>query len=55
MSIIISRKIRIAILGCGRISKNHFGSIEKHKDNIELVSICDSNQSVLTEHKKNML
>ena len=52
MSVIISRKIRMAILGCGRISKNHFGSIEKHKDNIELVSICDSNQSVLTEHKK---
>ena len=45
------RKIRIAIVGCGRISKNHFGSIEKHQDNIELVSICDVQKAVLSEHE----
>jgi len=45
------RKIRMAIVGCGRISKNHFGSIEKHQDNIELVSICDVQQDVLSEHE----
>ena len=39
------RKIRMAIVGCGRISKNHFGSIEKHQDNIELVSICTVQQT----------
>ena len=33
---ITNRKIRIAIVGCGRISKNHFGSIEKHGDELEL-------------------
>ena len=43
------RKIRIAIVGCGRISKNHFGSIEQHQDNIELVSICDAQQDVLSK------
>jgi UDP-N-acetyl-2-amino-2-deoxyglucuronate dehydrogenase len=48
--VITDRKIRMAIVGCGRISKNHFGSIEKHADNIELVSVCDSNKSVLAEH-----
>jgi len=48
---VIDRKIRIAIVGCGRISKNHFGSIEKHQDNIELVSICDVQQAVLSEHE----
>jgi UDP-N-acetyl-2-amino-2-deoxyglucuronate dehydrogenase len=46
------RKIRIGIVGCGRISKNHFGSIEKHKDNIELVAICDNDSEVLAEHEK---
>jgi len=45
-----NRKIRIAIIGCGRISKNHFGSIEKHSDQIELVAICDTNKQVLNEH-----
>ena len=35
------RKIRIAIVGCGRISKNHFGSIEAHADDLELAAVCD--------------
>lgn len=38
-----NRKIRIAVLGCGRISKNHFGAIEKHRDRLELVAVCDTN------------
>ena len=46
-----NRKIRIAVVGCGRISKNHFLSIEKHQENIELVAVCDVNQDVLAEHK----
>ena len=41
------RKIKVAIVGCGRISKNHFGSIEKHADEIELAAVCDTNQQVL--------
>jgi UDP-N-acetyl-2-amino-2-deoxyglucuronate dehydrogenase len=45
------RKIRAAIVGCGRISKNHFGSIEKHQDNIELISICDVQQNILSEYE----
>ena len=48
---VTERKIRMAIIGCGRISKNHFGSIEEHQDNIELVSICDVQQTVLSEHE----
>lgn len=50
MEKIINRKIRIALVGCGRVSKNHFDSIEKHKENIELVSICDSRPDILSEH-----
>ena len=47
-----NRKIRIAIVGCGRISKNHFGSIEKHQENIELVAICDNNNETLEQHQQ---
>jgi UDP-N-acetyl-2-amino-2-deoxyglucuronate dehydrogenase len=44
------RKIRLAIVGCGRISKNHFGSIEKHADNIELIAVCDNHTPTLATH-----
>lgn len=44
------RKIRIAVVGCGRISKNHFGSIEKHASDFELVAVCDTNPATLAEH-----
>jgi len=50
--VINDRKIRIAIVGCGRISKNHFGSIEKHQEYIELVAICDTDPTVLKEHEE---
>ena len=46
-SVIKDRKIRMAIVGCGRISKNHFGSLEKHDGDIELVAVCDTNAEVL--------
>jgi len=49
---IIDRKIKLAIVGCGRISKNHFASVEKHQDKIDLVSICECQQDVLSEHEK---
>lgn len=49
-SAITGRKIRIAIVGCGRIAKNHFGSIEKHAENIELAAICDIDPQTLAEH-----
>jgi UDP-N-acetyl-2-amino-2-deoxyglucuronate dehydrogenase len=48
--LITGRRIRIAVVGCGRISKNHFGSIEKHADNIELAAICDTEPAVLAAH-----
>jgi UDP-N-acetyl-2-amino-2-deoxyglucuronate dehydrogenase len=47
---ITDRKIKIAIVGCGRISKNHFDSIERHKDEFELAAICDIDPVVLSEH-----
>ena len=49
---VLNRKIKIAIVGCGRISKNHFSSIEKHKAELELAAICDVDPSVLFENEK---
>ena len=49
-AIINGRKIKIAVVGCGRISRNHFGSIEKHSSELELVAICDIDPAVLAEH-----
>jgi UDP-N-acetyl-2-amino-2-deoxyglucuronate dehydrogenase len=47
---ITGRKIRIAIVGCGRISKNHFGSIEQHKNEFELAALCDIDPVILAAH-----
>ena len=47
---ITDRPIKIAVVGCGRISKNHFGSIEKHAEHLKLVAVCDENPRVLAEH-----
>lgn len=47
---VANRKIRLGIVGCGRISKNHFGSIEKHASEIELAALCDIDPQVLAAH-----
>ncbi len=44
------RKIRVAIVGCGRISKNHFNSIQVHEDELELIAICDNNVDTMKDH-----
>lgn len=44
---IINRKIRFALAGCGRISKNHFGALKQHADRAELVGVCDIDQQAL--------
>jgi len=48
---IIGRKIRIGIVGCGRISKNHFGSIEAHAEEFELVAVCDIDAEARRHHE----
>lgn len=46
------RKIRIGVVGCGRIAKNHFASIDTHSDNLELVALCDNNAATLKAHQE---
>jgi UDP-N-acetyl-2-amino-2-deoxyglucuronate dehydrogenase len=44
---ITGRKLRLALVGCGRIAANHFGAMEGHADNIELVDVCDIDPAAL--------
>ena len=48
---ISGRRIRFAVVGCGRISKNHFESLKKHADNAELVAVCDVDPGALAAAK----
>lgn len=41
------RKLRFAIVGCGRISDRHTDAIAAHKDRAELVAVCDSDPAAL--------
>lgn len=47
--VISDRKIRFALVGCGRISKNHFDALKKHSDRCEIVAICDINSKNLED------
>jgi UDP-N-acetyl-2-amino-2-deoxyglucuronate dehydrogenase len=44
---ITDRKVRFALVGCGRISKNHIDSIAQHAAHAELVDVCDINPEAL--------
>jgi len=45
--VIVDRKIRLAVVGCGRISNNHFDAIQKNSERVELVDVCDTNAMAL--------
>lgn len=46
---VTDRKIRFALVGCGRIAKNHFAAIKQHAERCELVAVCDINPQALAE------
>jgi UDP-N-acetyl-2-amino-2-deoxyglucuronate dehydrogenase len=43
------RKVRFALVGCGRISANHFDAIAAHHDRCELVDVCDIDPGALAK------
>ncbi len=45
---ITNRKIRFAVVGCGRIATNHFNAIKEHSGDSELVGICDVDKHALS-------
>jgi UDP-N-acetyl-2-amino-2-deoxyglucuronate dehydrogenase len=43
------RRIKFALAGCGRISKNHFAAQRRHDKDVELVAVCDTDPAALKE------
>ncbi len=43
-STILDRKINVALVGCGRIAKNHLNAIAEHQDRLTLTAVCDRNE-----------
>jgi UDP-N-acetyl-2-amino-2-deoxyglucuronate dehydrogenase len=46
-TVLADRRIRIAVVGCGRISENHFGAIAQHAADLELVAVCDTDPAAV--------
>ena len=46
-SVIRDRKLRLALVGCGRISKNHIEALKQHADRAEWVAVCDTHSESL--------
>jgi len=44
-----SEKIRIAIVGCGRIAENHLKAISQFPDDMALTAVCDPYEQALTK------
>jgi UDP-N-acetyl-2-amino-2-deoxyglucuronate dehydrogenase len=44
------RRIKVAVVGCGRISANHFKSITQHQQDLQLVAVCDSDPQIAALH-----
>jgi UDP-N-acetyl-2-amino-2-deoxyglucuronate dehydrogenase len=44
---VVDRKMRFALVGCGRIAQNHFAALAQHADRCELVAVCDVDPAAL--------
>ncbi len=45
------RRVRFAVVGCGRIARNHFAALKRHADKAELVAVCDVDAASLAAAK----
>ena len=46
---VTDRKIRFALVGCGRIAANHIGAIKVHGERCELTDVCDVDPAPLAD------
>jgi UDP-N-acetyl-2-amino-2-deoxyglucuronate dehydrogenase len=44
---IVDRRIRFALVGCGRIAQNHIATFDSQRDQAELSAVCDIDQKAL--------
>jgi UDP-N-acetyl-2-amino-2-deoxyglucuronate dehydrogenase len=42
------RKVRFALIGCGRIAQNHFEAVKRHAERAELVAVADVDAAALS-------
>lgn len=50
--VIQGRKIRMGLVGCGRISRKHIEAVQQHRDDVEIVAVCDTVKEALeTAHQ----
>jgi UDP-N-acetyl-2-amino-2-deoxyglucuronate dehydrogenase len=47
LPVVTDRKLRFALVGCGRIAQNHFEAMVRHSERVELVDVCDSDAAAL--------
>ncbi len=45
-----AKKIRIAVVGCGRISAKHFEAVAQNGDDMELAAVCDSSRELAEKY-----
>jgi len=45
--IIHDRRLRFALVGCGRIAQSHFAALKQHQERAELVAVCDNQVQAL--------
>jgi len=43
------RKIRFGVVGCGRISANHFSALKQYQSDVELIAVCDTDPQALAK------
>lgn len=46
---VTDRKLRFAIVGCGRIARNHMAALKEHAAHAEVVAVCDTDSKALQE------
>ncbi len=44
---ILDRRVRVALVGCGRIAGTHLAALAQHADHAALVAVCDSDAHAL--------
>lgn len=49
-SVIADRPVKIALAGCGRVSRNHFESFRTHAADLELIAVCDIDPERARKH-----
>ena len=43
------RRVRFALVGCGRIAANHLAAMQAHAKDCELVGVCDTDPAALAK------